>query len=177
MHLVRPFISRKVFNDLASQYSDEDKQEYDEDARRFLGAVKTIRDINQGYRELLHNGFKWVSDPYNGLLDFSPEELWLFFARKGDDCDGWADLSFEACKHIGLKPKVWVVIDGLHLSSAHVVTTCFDPGTTGPQYALFNNYDVTYFESEDEALEEFRRDRLVAYGKYEDLVKVLWKQA
>ena len=174
LRLIRPLLSRIIFSRIASGFSEQQKEAAQKTLDTIMSSLATISDVAEQNKKFEQDGYKWRSDPGNGVLDFSPEDLWLFIARKGDDCDGWAEFNYRACKNINLEPKMWVIIDHMKFDTSHVVTTCKNPATN--KYYLFNNSDVTTFDTEDECIDIFSKEALMASGVYENLKKYLYKK-
>lgn len=176
LKVIRPILSKIVFKKIAAQFSEKEKN----DAKKFLDKIffslKNIDDIVQMNKDLVNQGFIWKQDPgKEGVLDFSPEDLWLFIARKGDDCDGWAELNYQACKRINLNPKIWVIVDGWKVSTAHVITVCYNPDNK--KFYLFNNDSITPYDTEEHCFTVFSEEpAIMESGVYVNLGKYLFKK-
>ena len=151
---------------MASKFSKNEKKAAQQKLDTFFSNLSTISDVADLNKKLVQEGFVWKSDPGGGVWDFSPEQLWLFIARKGDDCDGWAEFNYRACKKINLQPKIWIIIDGCKISTSHAITTCMNPETK--KYYLFNNSRIRIFDTEEECL--------AGSGRYKKLKKYLFKK-
>jgi hypothetical protein len=165
LNIIRPILSKIIFSKMASQFSENEKKAAQQKLDTYFSTLSTIADVKDLNKKLVQEGFIWKSDPGGGVLDFSPEQLWFFIARKGDDCDGWAEFNYRACKKINLQPRMWILMDGCNMSTSHAVTTCLDPETK--KYYLFSNSSVSIFNTEEECL--------AASGRYEKLKKYLLK--
>jgi hypothetical protein len=174
LKVIRPISSRIIFSQIASGFTQKEKEAAQKKLDGLFSSLLTIADVVAMNDTLKNRGFIWKSDPQRGILDFSPEELWLFIARKGDDCDGWAEFNYRACKKINLHPTMWVLIDGLNISTAHVVTTCKDPQTG--KYYQFNNSSATTYNTEDECINIFSKKVLTATGIYKNMKKYVFKK-
>ena len=160
LRLIRPLLSRIIFSRIASGFSEQQKEAAQKTLDTIMSSLATISDVAEQNKKFEQDGYKWRSDPGNGVLDFSPE--------------GLMDTQKAYCKNINLEPKMWVIIDGMKFDTSHVVTTCKDPATN--KYYLFNNSDVTTFDTEDECIDIFSKEALMASGVYENLKKYLYKK-
>jgi hypothetical protein len=173
LKVIRPILSKIIFSNFRKSFTDQQISQYQKELENTFNNFKRMNDIVTWNLDSTKKGFKWVSDPLNGGGDFSPEELWLFFARKGDDCDGWAEFNYQACCKIGLEPKLWAIIDGLNVGTAHVIATCYNP--YDKLFYMFTNYDCKTFKTEDECINIFKTEVLVSCGTYKNLNKYLIK--
>ena len=171
LKVIRPLFSKAVFRCMAKKFNEDEKKQAQLYLENIFSSLNTISDIVSENERLSMAGFTWKPDPMGGALDFSPEELWLFIARKGDDCDGWAEFNFQACKRINLKPRMWVIIDGFNLKTSHVITTCYDPDSK--KYYLFNNNSARTFDTEEECIGVFTKEQ---GGVYKNLKKYLFRE-
>jgi hypothetical protein len=64
---------------------------------------------------------------------------------------------------------MWLIIDGCNLTTAHVITTCRDADSK--KYYPFSNSDVTQYDSEDDCIDAFSKQAIVATGIYKNLMK------
>jgi hypothetical protein len=88
LNAIRPILSRIVFSIIASKYGKNEREKAQQYLDDVFASIKSLADIAELNKRLEQEGFTRIADPGGGVFDFSPEELWLFAARKGDDCDG-----------------------------------------------------------------------------------------
>jgi hypothetical protein len=175
LRVIRPVMSWIVFIITAAKYSKEERKKAQKYLDDLFSSLTTVHDIITMNNTLTDHGFTWKPDPgINGIFDFSPEKLWLFIARKGDDCDGWAELNFQACKKINLHPEMWVIMDGWKPQTIHVIIICYNPGDK--KYYLCNNDDVRPYQTKEKCFGVFTESPpLMVNGKYIHLDKFLMK--
>lgn len=121
------------------------------------------------YKLVEFEGFDWISDPVNGLLDFSPS-CWMFFRNRGDDCDGWAKFQLVSINKLKFgKVKRWAIFNDYDISTAHIILTV---KLKNGKYAVCSNYINTIYDSEEECFDAFVKNKLVSSGKYDKLWRV-----
>ena len=164
--LVLPIVSfvvnTKFMNELVVRL-DEAQHELDK-----FNLLTTWQEVTQ-YLKL---NMVYLPDPPFGKLthNFIPKDI-VTFLRKGFDCSGSARLIYKRLKKIGLKPKLWLIIDGWRLSSAHLVTTWKE----GNICYMSSNTDIYCGETTDELIDMFRYRVIVESGLYTKLrVKRWW---
>ena len=171
---LRPFAGQMIYNQMAKKFNDDQKKSAQIAYDIFLAQNKNLpmKMILQNIEKLTSQGFDWISDPLFGALDF-PGTDWLFFARKGGDCDKWASLHFDVLGSAHHPVAMWAVFNGSKIfGSAHIVTTAFNK--ENEKYVLCSNYDHIEANSEKEALEVLMKQELTTAGLYDKLWYVEW---
>jgi hypothetical protein len=148
---LRKWYSKVLFKRYVKKFTEDVKTSAQKDLDAFMESFTTFSEFKKSVVGLTRKGFKGLNDPLGGLYDFSPEELWLFFARKGDDCDGWAELVAQGARKLKLSPEIWIIADPYAIfKSAHVITLI----PYRNKWVLSSNYD---FETHDTKEECFTR--------------------
>jgi hypothetical protein len=121
--------------------------------------------------------FTHVPDEIKGTFNFVPWSPAIFYARRGGDCSLWARIIFDMLKRIGLKPELYMIIDGINIWSAHIVTVFMYKG----KWHMFNVTNLVKAEDEKtqgELIELFKEQYLVKVAgkrfRYKKLKKYRW---
>jgi hypothetical protein len=137
--------------------------------------VNGITNLDHVKRFVNRDGFVYRPDPAmtSGLTwNYVHWSDTLFYIRQGD-CSTWARQIKRLLKKIGIKARLYMIMDGWHLEGSHVV-------------CLFNIHDTVFMynvtqlivgnghDTDQAMLEQFRSKRLTSYGKYNDLRVFKW---
>jgi hypothetical protein len=109
-----------------------------------------------GYLTFSKN-IKYIPDPKNGFYNFTPS-LWLFFARGGADCSGWADINYYMLKKLGYNPKLYDIVDCRRIDTWHTICVV---KVNNHKYFLFNVNSIYEFETEKECLDVFKHKEMI----------------
>jgi hypothetical protein len=153
---------------MKKRYDISEIRKYNIEAENFLNSFSNITEMLMKIQLLAKTGFSWKPDPLGGFYDYYPVELWMFFARKGDDCDGWAELAFQSSVRLGLDSDLYIVADLRNpwASSHEIVIT-----KEGGYYYLISNWDYFKCEKKKDCFNILKNNKIVSYGKYNRLLK------
>jgi hypothetical protein len=173
---VRVVSGAAIYSVMAAQFTEDQKKKGQAAYDAFKAACKglSLQDIWKKIDQLVTDGFDWISDPLQGALDF-PGSDWMFFARKGGDCDKWASFHFDILSSYGFPIKMYAIFDGMNIStSSHIISIVQDKMNN--KFVLCSNYDHCVYDTEQKALDSFKTEDHVVV-RYPNLWYVVWKKA
>lgn len=114
------------------------------------------------------NKYPYKADPLWGLPDYTIQEPNYFFRddlRFGRDCSDFAQMWYWWAKENGYWAWKVLLYDGWNLKSGHATCVIFIDG----KYYLADYWIRGEYDTLNQAIEQFRKQELVEYGKYERL--------
>lgn len=120
------------------------------------------KNLNIDEFSYLINSYSYKSDPFFGLLDFSPLEPDFFFLKKRSsrDCDDFAQMWYWWAEHNKYEAYIVALADNI-IKNGHTI-------------CIFKKYDsyiiadytiLDYYYSLNEAMEKYKKDNHIANYK------------
>jgi hypothetical protein len=118
-------------------------------------------NVNDFHKKICYyTNYKYLSDPLNGFIDYSPQEKNFFFLDKdtGRDCDDWARMWYWYHKHHNREVYEIAMYDLNNKTGHMVVVAKFNDGYKLFDYRPINNVEKT--------IEDALKNNIVNYNNF-----------
>ena len=146
----------------------KNKEKIDNEIKRLKNTCNNKLKIDKELRS-----FKWVSDPIEGLIDWTPSIYSFLLNEKKDDCDGagfYTKWLFKNCSKEGKVKVISLISKNPLISASHVIAIL---KYQDKFYLYSNGFSLPKnFDSEKEAINYYRKKVGIKYFK--DYAKICY---